>query len=49
VLESKTKGADYKVIIKIEPSFKLENKRDTLITRDKDSDYNNIISDFTQF
>jgi hypothetical protein len=49
VPKSKTKSADNKVTIKIKPSFKPEDKEDTLIREDKDSDYSSIISDLTQF
>jgi hypothetical protein len=49
MLKIKTKGTNHKIIIKIKPGFKPKYKKDILIKKDKNSDYNNIISDFTQF
>jgi hypothetical protein len=49
MLKNKTEDVNRKVIIKIKPGFKLEDKEDVLIKEDKNSDYNSIISDLTQF
>jgi hypothetical protein len=45
MLKDKTKSVNHKVIIKIKPGFKPEDKGDTLIREDKDSNYSSIISD----
>jgi hypothetical protein len=49
MLKDKTKDINHKAVIKIKLSFKSKDKENMLIKKDKNNDYNSIISNFTQF